>query len=199
MAGPTGRVTQLLAEYRCGHTQALHELVEVVSPELRRIAGRLMLGERRGHVLPPTGLVNEAFLRLFNGKPVPYGSSREFFAASVKHMRRVLTDYARMSLALKRKEPRTPSASEAANSAFMASLEPEQLMDLNRALDELQKHEPDAARVVELKFYAGLSIDEIAAVLETSPRSVVRTWEWARTWLHRNLSGAVGACSTPSN
>jgi len=191
--GPSGngRVTRLLSAYRDGSAGALDELVEVVAPELRRIAGRLMRSERRAHTLRPTGLVNEAFLRLFNGKPAPYGTSEQFFAASVRHMRRVLTDYARMSLAQKRQPP------DASLLPGKRELTAEQLLDLNRALEALEQHEAAAARVVELKFYAGMSIDEIAAALGTSPRSVVRTWEWSRAWLHRHLAGANLAGFTP--
>ena len=188
----SGRITLLLAAYRPGESAILEELIQVVAPELRRIASRLMRHERQGHTLRPTGLVNEAFLRLFNGKPAPFGDSRQFFAASVRHMRRVLTDYARMTQALKRQEPDGPPPETGS-----AMPSPEQLIDLSRALDELQEHQAAAAIVVELKFYGGLSIEEIAAVLETSPRSVVRTWEWARAWLHRRLSGADRASFTP--
>jgi RNA polymerase sigma-70 factor, ECF subfamily len=177
-----GRITGLLDAYRQGEPQVLEELFEVVCPELRRIAAGLMRNEYCDHLLQPTGLVNEAFLRLFNGRPVPYGDTQGFFAASVKHMRRILTDYARARLAQKRRKP--------LNYDSLASLDHslEHWIDVNRALDLLDQHEPQAVRIVALKFYAGLSIEEIAAVMGVSPRTVDRTWQWARAWLHRQLS-----------
>jgi DNA-directed RNA polymerase specialized sigma24 family protein len=105
-------------------------------------------------------------------------------------MRRVLTDHARKTLAAKRTAVDAPLTA--------ADLSAEELLDIGLALDELAAHEPDAARIVELKFYGGLSIEEIAAVLDSSPRSVVRTWTWARSWLYRRLRGANGPDSTPS-
>ena len=93
-----------------------------------------------------------------------------------------MTDYARKGLAAKRREEPLPVAG--------GGVSYEQLLDLNRALDELEFHQPQAARIVELKYYVGLSIEEIAAILEISPRTVVRNWEWARAWLQRYLGGA---------
>jgi len=187
-----GPVTKFLAAYRNGQVDVLHELLQIVTPELRRIAGRLMSRERDGHILRPTGLVNEAFLRLFNGKDVPFGNTKEFLAASVRHMRRVLTDYARANLARKRQE-----SLESWLLFSRSTLTPEMLVDLSRALDELMQREPRAARIVEMKFYAGLSIEEIASVLDASPRTVVRDWEWARSFLERYLSGARDPLSPP--
>lgn len=186
-----GPVTELLAAYRNGEINALRELMDVVTPELRRAAGRLMSREKAGHLLRPTGLVNEAFLRLFNGSEVPFANTREFMAASVRHMRRVLMDYGRMNLAAKRQ------AGAVLPAVSHDPIGPEVLVDLNRALEEMAMHQPRAAQIVEMKFYAGLSIDEIASVLESSPRTVVRDWEWARAFLVRYLSGVKGEDSTP--
>lgn len=186
-----GPITALLTAYQQGESQALQELFDVVSPELRRIAGRLMRNERSGHLLQPTGLVNEAFLRLFNGKPIPYGDSTGFFAASVRHMRRVLTDYARARLAQKRQESVDHSCPADAHLGL------EEIIDLNRVLGELLEHQPLAAQIVGLKFYAGLTIEEIAAALNTSERNVVRSWTWARTFLHKKLNGAKGSSFAP--
>lgn len=152
-----------------------------------------MSHERSGHVLRPTGLVNEAFLRLFNGSEIPFGNTREFMAASVRHMRRVLTDYARLNLAAKRQMPEPERDSFAGRDPIA----PEVLLDLNRALDEMAKHEPRAAEIVEMKFYAGLSIEEIASAIGASTRTVVREWEWARTFLERQLAGVKEDSSTP--
>jgi RNA polymerase sigma factor (TIGR02999 family) len=154
----------------------------MVYPELRRIARNVISRERNGHILQPTSLVHEAFFRLFNGDLPACNSSQEFFAAAVRHMRWVLTDYARKGLAAKRREEPLPVAG--------GGVSYEQLLDLNRALDELEFHQPQAARIVELKYYVGLSIEEIAAILEISPRTVVRNWDWARAWLQRYLGGA---------
>jgi RNA polymerase sigma factor (TIGR02999 family) len=141
-----------------------------------------MRKERVEHTLQPTALVNEAFFRLFNGQEVPFENTQQFFAASVRNMRLVLIDHARKTLAVKRIAADHPISD--------MSLTSEELLDIGLALDELAAHEPDVARIVELKFYGGLSIEEIAAVLESSPRSVVRTWTWARAWLYRRLRGA---------
>jgi len=180
-----GRITALLAAHREGDAQALHDLVEFVWPELHRLASILMQRERRGHVLRPTALVNEAFLRLFRGEALPYQDSSGFLQASVKHMRRVLVDYARRSLAAKRQH----SEGEALSGMEEPSLE--EIVDLDRALNQLFELDPQAAAIVELKFYAGLSIEEIAAIVERPPRTVVRTWEWSRAWLHERLAGVV--------
>lgn len=187
-----GPVTGLLSAYRNGEINALRELMENVSPELRRAAGRLMSHERDGHVLQPTGLVNEAFLRLFSGSEIPFKNTRELMAAAVRHMRRVLTDYARMNLAAKRQV-----RAEETDLLRRDPVSAETLLDLNNALEEMARHEPRAAKIVELKFYAGFSIDEIAATLESSPRTVVRDWEWARAFLERYLNGVNGEDFTP--
>src|SRR5262249_32855486 len=138
-----GPATLLLAAYRGGNVDSIRELMEIVAPELRRIAGCLMRRERSDHILRPTGLVNEAFLRLFNGRQIPFENSEELFAASVRCMRNVLTDHARRNLARKRQEPDVPPSA-----GVETGLTPEELIDLSRALDELEEHEPRAARIV---------------------------------------------------
>lgn len=180
----TGPITSLLSAYRGGDSTALEELFRVVCPDLRRIASNLLIKERRGHLLQPTGLVNEAFIRFCRANPVSYADRHVFFAAFVRHMRRVLTDYARKRLAQKRLEDPDYTKTEVGNPVW------EEILDLDRALGELQVYEPLAAQIVFLKFYAGFSNDEAAAGLDVSPRTVNRSWEWARRFLRRNLIGA---------
>jgi len=188
---PGGSLTALLIECRPDDPASLRELLEVVHPELRRLARTLMRNERSAHTLQPTGLVHEAFLRLFQGETIAWQSRQHFFCTAVKHMRRVLTDYGRKHMAAKRRLPDEfiPPAT--------VPVSPEMLVDLSRALDELATWAPDAASLVEMKFYAGMSVEEIAAVLEISPRSVVRTWEWARIWLYTRICGVSKPSITP--
>lgn len=183
------RLTQLLEEHGAGKPEALEELFALVYPELRARARVLMAGERPGHTLPPTALVHEAFLRLFDGKPAPWEDGPAFLRAAAVEMRRVLVDHARRANAAKRQwRQREPLAGEAER-AESAGIEPEELLDLDRALAELAAEDPEAATLVELRYFAGLDGEEAAAAVGLARRTADRRWAWARAWLLRRLNG----------
>ena len=164
---------------------SLEELTVAVYPELKRIARAYMNREsRKDHTLRPTALVNEIFVRFRKGAAIPWESPETFLHSAAKEMRRALIDHARKRRAAQRQAPdnEPPFA--------LASLPTEDLLDLDRALDELEEQHPTSARVVELRYFAGLNNDEVAEVLGISRRTVNREWEWARRFLYGRLRGA---------
>jgi RNA polymerase sigma-70 factor (ECF subfamily) len=190
MAAPsTQEITQLLVAWNNGDAAALEQLTPLVQGELHRLAKRYMAGERQGHILQTTALVNEAFLRLIDWKNVEWRNRAHFFGLAAQIMRRVLVDFARA----RRREKRGGdeihvSLSEAANIAQERSADLEALDD---ALQTLEKMEPRQARVVELRFFAGLSLEETAEALNISLSTVRRDWILIEAWLYRELNKAV--------
>jgi RNA polymerase sigma factor (TIGR02999 family) len=183
-----GEVTRLLARWNGGDPQALKDLLGVVHDELRRLASALLRHERRDHTLQPTELVHEAYLRLEGLREVSFEGRRHFYGAASQAMRRVLVDHARQRQAEKRGGPdvqRIPIDS-------VLTLPIDMRMDfirLDDALSDLDRVAPEKARVVELRYFAGLSIEETADVLGISPATVKRHWTFARAW----LAAALGA------
>jgi RNA polymerase sigma factor (TIGR02999 family) len=180
-------VTQLLASWSKGDRGALERLTPLVYGELKRLAGRYLRRERPGHTLQATALVHEAFLRLVDQRNVEWQNRAHFFGVAAQLIRRILVDHARGRMAAKR----------GAN-AVKLSLEdvvetprqrPLDLVALDDALDALAKMDPQQSRIVELRFFAGLSIEETAEVLRISPATVKRDWTAAKAWLYRDLSG----------
>ena len=159
-------------------------MLRIVYPELRRVAQAVMRRERDTHTLQPTALVNEAFLRLFDGKPVPWEHTDDFLRVAAVEMRRIVTDYARRANAQKR-QCRAESFPKDVP-AFDIGLV--NAMEIDRALSALALESPRAVAVVEMKYYAGLDNGEIAAVLAVTTRTVTREWAWAKAWLLRYLS-----------
>jgi len=190
MAVPsTQEITQLLVAWNNGDGAALEQLTPLVQAELHRLAKRYMAGERQGHILQTTALVNEAWLRLIDWKNVEWRNRAHFFGLAAQIMRRVLVDFARA----RRREKRggdeiQVSLSEAANIAHERSADLEALDD---ALQTLEKMEPRQARVVELRFFAGLSLEETAEALNISLSTVRRDWILIEAWLYRELNKAV--------
>jgi len=189
--GHSADVTGLLRAWSAGDRNALDELVPILHAELKRIARRCMMRERKEHTLQPTALVNEAFLRLVNVHGVQWQDRAHFFALSAQMMRRILVKHAIARGAEKRGGP-----------AFKVSLEdaviaaPErdaQVVKLDEALEELAKLDPRKAQIVEMRFFAGLSFEEVAAVLKVSAKTVARDWSLAKTWLAREMSRTTGA------
>lgn len=177
---PTGFLNAL----KDGQADALEPFVLCVMSELRRRARSLLLNERIGHTLQPTGLVNEAFVRLFNGKPIPWTHSSEFFASASREMRRILTDHARRANAQKRQsrqsvELKDEHAAPASNY--------HDAIQVDRALSALESVSSRAASIVEMRFFGGMEHEEIAQVLGVTKRTVEREWSWARAWLLRYL------------
>ena len=184
---PSHDVSRLLARWRDGDEAALQELVPIVHEELRRLARRQMAGERPGHTLQPTALVNEAYLRLVNLKQMQWQNRAHFFGICARLMRRVLTDFARSGRYLKRGGG---SIHVALDEALAISPMPgADLVALDDALNALAAIDPRKSRVVELRFFGGLSTGETAEVLKVSPETVRRDWRLARMWLLREISG----------
>jgi len=185
-----GEVTQLLQAWREGDGQALDQLIPLVYAELRHMARRHMYGERAGHTLGTTGLVHEAFARLVEAPNVDWHDRNHFFAVCSTLMRRVLVDYARSREYLKRGGGATLVALE---DAPQCGHSPKvELLALDEALAHLATFDARKSQVVELRFFGGLTVEETAEVLHTSPETVARDWKMAKAWLLRELAPARG-------
>lgn len=181
-------VTVLIRAWRAGDARALEPLMPVLYQELRRCARHYMRMERDGHTLQPTALVNEAFLRLAGIKEVDYRDRVHFFALAAQMMRRVLVDHARSRGYQKRGAGLRPVALEEWRIAS-PDRDPE-LVALDEALEALANHDARKAKVVELRFFAGLSVEETAVALDVSPQTVLRDWSLSKAWLARQMTNA---------
>jgi RNA polymerase sigma factor (TIGR02999 family) len=182
-------VTRLLADWGRGDKNALERLTPLVYAELRRIAARQLRREEPGHTLQPTALVNEAFVRLCGGSPVQWQDRAHFYSVCATVMRHVLTDHARAQLRGKRGAgAEHVPLEEAETVARVAEIDHVALDDALRALETF---DPQKGRIVELRYFAGLGIEETAAVLSISPMTVRREWTRAKAWLYRELTEAV--------
>ena len=178
-------VSQLIASWRHGDKAALDEMTEVLYKELKRLAGYILSAERPNHTLQPTGLVHEAYLRLVGQKKVDWSSRAHFLAVAAGMMRRILVNHAEARRAAKREGYAGAIALDDALGVFA---NPQiDLLELNRSLEQLAKLDPQQSRVVELRYFGGLSIEETAEVLGISPATVKREWSTARLWLLRRL------------
>jgi RNA polymerase sigma-70 factor, ECF subfamily len=179
-------VTQLLIDWGKGDQAALEKLMPLVYSELRRLASNYLRRERGEHTLQPTALVNEAYLKLIDQRNAKWQNRAHFFGISAQLMRRILVDHARQHQAVKRGGSGQQRVSITTVEKF--AKEPEvDLLALNEALDELARMDPQQERIVELKFFGGLQIDEIAEVLGIGHATVERDWKMARAWLRRQL------------
>jgi RNA polymerase sigma-70 factor, ECF subfamily len=189
MSPSTKDVTQLLQAWSQGQDAALEELLPLVQQELRRLARRYMFGERPGHTLQATALVNEAYLRLVNSRQVNWQNRAHFFAISAQLMRRILVDAARARGYQKR------GGGVAKVTLDERLMGPEEkgkdLVALDDALKTLAGVDPRMSQVVEMRFFGGLSVEETAEVLKVSPDTVLRDWKLARTWLAREMGMAM--------
>ncbi len=179
-------VTDLLRGWRAGEAQRSDRLLRLLYADLKRVARRQLERERQGHTLQTTALVHEAYLRLVDQRRVDWRDREHFFAVAATVMRRLLVDHARARLADKRAHEPVALGTDAEPTADDPAFE---LLDLDRALDELASQFPRPARVVELRFFGGLEVEEIARVLEVGDRTVKRNWAFARAWLLRELGG----------
>jgi RNA polymerase sigma-70 factor, ECF subfamily len=180
-------VTQLLHMWNGGDSEALERLTPLVYRELHRLAVRYMGRERPGHTLQPTGLVNEVYVRLIDWQNVQWQNRAHFYGVSAQVMRRILVDYARSRLYAKRGgNARAVSLDEvpAAGNNSLTSL-----LDVDMALNRLAAIDPRTAQVVELRYFGGLSNEEAAEVLNVSTITVIRSWNFAKVWLLRELHG----------
>lgn len=180
-------VTGLLLRWSNGEPDALDHLLPLVYEECRRIAARQLWRERSDHTLDPTALVHEMYLRLVDQRRADWQNRTHFFAIAARIIRRVLVDHARARLATKRDASRLLLSLDA---AFDASEEARvaDVLALDQALERLGRQDPDQQRLVELRFFAGLTFEETAAVLGRSPRTVKREWQLAKAWLYRELN-----------
>jgi RNA polymerase sigma factor (TIGR02999 family) len=186
-----GEVTQLLARWKGGERDALDRLIPLVYEELRLIAGRFLRRERRGSTLQPTALVHEAFLKLVDQTRTDWQSRAHFFGVAATIIRNILVDHARARQTAKRGGPRPAiSLDEAVALPQQRDLE---LIAVDDALLSLSRFDPQQARIVELRFFAGLSIEETAEVLGISPSTVKREWALAKAWIFHTLSKAEPA------
>jgi RNA polymerase sigma-70 factor, ECF subfamily len=186
MTTPTQEVTELLVAWCDGHETALDELTPLVYEELRRLARRYMGRERQDHTLQTSALVNEAFIRLVDQRAVRWQSRAHFFAIAAQMMRRILVDYARRRGYAKRggEVRRLPIDETVIVSDERAS----DVVALDDALKSLAEIDSRRSRIVELRFFGGLSIEETAEVLGVSPGTVMRDWTLAKAWLRREIS-----------
>jgi len=186
-------VTDTFLRWRSGDASALDDLLPRVYDELRALADSYMRRERAGHTLQPTALVHEAFLRMLRLPPGSVQNRVHFFALAAQAMRRILADHARRHRAAKRGGSAVRVPLELVEGGGPASAAGEDVAadDLDAALEDLAKLDPRQARVVELRFFGGLSIEETAEVLAVSTATVKRDWLVARAWLHRELRGGA--------
>ena len=187
---PQHQITQLLAEWSEGNQSALDELYPLVYEELHRLARRYMSRERRGHTLQTTALINEAYVRLVDQKNVRWANRSHFFAISAQIMRRILIDHARRHAYAKRGGGAKQVSLEEA--AIVAPDQASELVRLDEALKTLAKMDERRCHVVELRYFGGLSNEEIAGVLKVSENTVTRDWNLARAWLYQQLTGSAG-------
>ena len=181
-------MTGLLLAWRGGDEAALEQLVPLVHQELHRIARGCMRGERAGHSLQATALVNEAYLRLIGAQQVDWQNRVHFLAVSARLMRRILVDFARA----KNYQKRGGGAQAVTLDEALVVVEPgRDLVAIDEALDALAKMDERKAKVVEMRFFGGLTVEETAAALSVSPDTVMRDWRLAKAWLMRELKGGA--------
>lgn len=188
-AAPTQHeITQWLAVCKGGDAAALEQLLPLVYDELHRQAVRFFSRERAGHTLQPTALVNEVYLRLCNQRDVIWQNRSQFFALAGQMMRRILVSHARARRAGKRGGGEQRITLQ---EGLVATPERDvNLLALDEALTKLESIDPEKTRMVELRFFSGLSIEETAAVLGVSARTIDRQWQTAKAWLHREIAAA---------
>ena len=179
-------ITALLVKWRHGDKAALDALIPVVYQELRRVARARLGNEIEGHTLQTTALVHEVYLRLVNVDRLTFDNRAHFFAVAARLMRQILVDYARRRRTDKRGGGATPLTLEDVSPSVSPNVV--DVLALDAALDDLALLEERLCRVVELKYFAGLTIDETATALEISPATVERDWSIAKAWLHDRLS-----------
>jgi RNA polymerase sigma factor (TIGR02999 family) len=181
----SAEVTDLLLAWGAGDEAALKQLVPVVHRELRGMARRYMAGERPDHTLQASALVNEAYLKLVDVRQTQWQNRAQFFGVCAHLMRRILVDFGRRRHYLKRGGGVHPMVLN--EELVVSGAQTTNLVALDDALNALAVVDPRRVRVIELRFFAGLSVDETAEVLKVSPETVARDWRLARVWLHREL------------
>lgn len=189
-----GEITELLKQWGAGDGAALSRLAPVIDQELRRLAKRYLRRETRERTLQTTALINEAYLRLMDVRDLTWQDRTHFFAVAAQMMRRVLVDAARARRSDKRGGGLPHLPIEAALNSGLAPAwlaNDDQILILNDALDALGKIDPRKVRVIEMRFFSGLSVEETALALEISAQSVLRDWRLAKSWLARELARGI--------
>jgi RNA polymerase sigma factor (TIGR02999 family) len=179
-------VTEVLAELRRDTPGARDELLQLVYSELRRLAESQMRRQPKGHTLQPTALVHEAYLKLLGGDDAPWSDRSHFLTAAARAMRSILVDFARGRAALKRGAGKRPiTLDEDAHAGQHAS---DEVIAVHEALEKLTEIDPQGGRVVELRFFGGLTAEETAKSMGVAESTVYRSWEHARSWLFREIA-----------
>jgi RNA polymerase sigma-70 factor, ECF subfamily len=191
MADPNdaAHLTRLLHEWRDGDRDALDQLMPLVYEELRTLAARQLKNEWRHDRLQTTVVVNEAYLKLFGQRDIDWQNRGHFFALASQFMRRIIVDHARQGLRQKRGGGELAVELDDGTPAPARPIDAVDALDLDRALHKLEGLDPDQARIVEMRFFGGLTVEETAAALGISPATVKREWALAKGWLYRELSG----------
>ena len=191
----TDDITLLLRDWQRGDRAAFDRLIPLVYDELRVIASRFVSNEWRDGAIQTTALVNEAYLKLVDQRSVDWQNRAHFFAIAARVMRRILLDDARGRLREKRGGGKPTIAIEqlSTSQAAVGALDAVDIIAVDRALSELERLDPEQARIVELRFFGGLTVEETGAVLGVSPATVKREWSVAKGWLHRALKGGSAA------
>ena len=184
---PDEQVTRILSSLRDGDSGATEALLPLLYDELRGLAHRKMASEPAGHTLTATALVHEAYLRLAGDSDAQWETRGHFFAAAAEAMRRILVERARRVAGPRRGGGRPRVTLESADLTF--DIDPTEMLALDEALSEMEQIDPRMQRVTKLRYFAGLSVDETAAALGVSPRTVKNEWRCARVWLYKRLGG----------
>lgn len=179
-------VTQVLAKLDRGDANAAEELLPLVYEDLRNLARRYFRDQRRDHTLQPTALVHEAYARMVGGASQNWEHRAHFLAVAAKAMRQILVDHARKRRTAKRGGGQPRFSLDAARDQVL--VEDERLIALDEALDRLGDIDPPRKRIVELRYFGGLTVKEVAHVLDVSPRTVDSGWSFAKAWLHREMT-----------
>jgi len=190
--GPSAQITVLLRQWQDGDRVALDRLIPLVYSELHVIASRFIAHEWRDGTVQATGLVNEAYLKLVNQRDVDWQNRAHFFAIAAQLMRRILLDHARRRQREKRGGGTVTVPIDAVTVAAPDAGDAVDVMAVDRALRDLEQQDPDQAKIVELRFFGGLTIEETSAVLGISPATVKREWAVAKGWLYRALTSGAG-------
>lgn len=186
MASSPENITQLLIDWSDGDEAALEKLMPLVYNDLHQIARRYMARQNAGHTLQTTALIHEAFIKMVGQSEKQYQNRSHFFAVAAQAMRHILVNYA---LARQTDKRGGKGRQVSLDEALVVSKQPdEELVALDDALNELARIDPRKSKVVELRYFGGLSVDETAEVLKVSPVTVMRDWSMAKSWLHRELS-----------
>jgi RNA polymerase sigma factor (TIGR02999 family) len=180
-------ITQLLGDWRRGDERALEQLIPLMQPELRRLAHHYMSRERPGHTLQTTALLDEAYLLLVDRTKPLWKNRTHFFAAAAQLMRRIMVDHARERQAIKRGGDAVKVALD--DAALVTTARAEELIALDEALVKLAAQDPRKSQIVELRYFGGLKVEEVAEFLRLSRRTVEREWTMAKAWLYRAVSG----------